>query len=130
MPERYAPLPEEPLRAGAVYGGSPALTDNGWFSRFGKKPKRGKGTKAGPPVHDDTTHIDPCGLGESARTSRRCVDRPVGGLLPQPPRGERDDRDADEAHQRACHVVAVRSGPVAERQRTCCSALQWAPEQL
>ena len=28
-------------------------SDNGWFSRFGKKPKRGKGTKAGPPVHDD-----------------------------------------------------------------------------
>ena len=28
-------------------------SDNGWFSRFGKKPKRGKPTKAGPPVHDD-----------------------------------------------------------------------------
>jgi putative transposase len=27
-------------------------SDNGWFSRFGKK-KRGKGTKTGPPVHDD-----------------------------------------------------------------------------
>ena len=26
---------------------------NGWFSRFGKKPKRGKGDKVRPPVHDD-----------------------------------------------------------------------------
>ena len=26
---------------------------NGWYSVFGKKPKRGKGTKPGPPVHDD-----------------------------------------------------------------------------
>jgi putative transposase len=31
---------------------------NGWFSRFGKKPKRGKGTKAGPPVHDDLVRRD------------------------------------------------------------------------
>ena len=26
---------------------------HGWFSRFGKKPKRGKATQVGPPVHDD-----------------------------------------------------------------------------
>jgi len=26
---------------------------NGWFSTFGKKPKRGTGKKTGPPVHDD-----------------------------------------------------------------------------
>lgn len=31
---------------------------NGWFSRFGKKPKRGKGKKAGPPVHDDLVQRD------------------------------------------------------------------------
>lgn len=28
-------------------------SDNGWFSRFGKKSKRGKSKKAGPAVHDD-----------------------------------------------------------------------------
>ena len=31
---------------------------NGWFSRFGKKPKHGKGTKAGPPVHEDLVQRD------------------------------------------------------------------------
>jgi transposase InsO family protein len=31
---------------------------NGWFSRFGKKPKRGKAGKAGPPVHDDLVERD------------------------------------------------------------------------
>ena len=33
---------------------------NGWFSRFGKKPRRGKGKgkKAGPPVHDDLVQRD------------------------------------------------------------------------
>lgn len=31
---------------------------NGWFSRFGKKPKRGNGKKAGPPVHDDLVRRD------------------------------------------------------------------------
>jgi putative transposase len=30
-----------------------SCSDNGWFSRFGQKPRRGKGTKVGPPVHDD-----------------------------------------------------------------------------
>ena len=31
---------------------------NGWFSRFGKKPKRSRGKKAGPPVHDDLVRRD------------------------------------------------------------------------
>jgi putative transposase len=31
---------------------------NGWFSTFGKKPKRGKGCKVGPPVHDDRVQRD------------------------------------------------------------------------
>lgn len=31
---------------------------NGWFSVFGKKPKRGKAKKAGPPVHDDLVKRD------------------------------------------------------------------------
>lgn len=30
----------------------------GWFSAFGKKPRRGKGTKPGPPVHDDLVQRD------------------------------------------------------------------------
>ena len=28
-------------------------SDHRWWSVFGKKPRRGKGGKAGPPVHDD-----------------------------------------------------------------------------
>ena len=32
--------------------------DHGWYSRFGKKPKRGKGGKVGPPVHDDLVQRD------------------------------------------------------------------------
>jgi putative transposase len=28
-------------------------SENGWWSAFGKKKARGKGRKAGPPVHDD-----------------------------------------------------------------------------
>ena len=31
---------------------------NGWFCRFGKKPRRGKGTRPGPPVHDDLVQRD------------------------------------------------------------------------
>ncbi len=31
---------------------------NGWFSRFGKKPRRGKGTRIGAPVHDDLVRRD------------------------------------------------------------------------
>ncbi len=31
---------------------------NGWFSAFGKKPRRGKSTKVGPPVHDDLVQRD------------------------------------------------------------------------
>ena len=32
--------------------------DNGQFSRFGKKPKRGKGASDGPSVHDDLVKRD------------------------------------------------------------------------
>lgn len=32
--------------------------DHGWYSRFGKKPRRGKGDKVGPPVHDDLVQRD------------------------------------------------------------------------
>lgn len=30
----------------------------GWFSAFSKKKRRGKGGKAGPPVHDDLVRRD------------------------------------------------------------------------
>lgn len=33
-------------------------SDNGWFSRFGKKPKRGKASQSGPPVHEDLVRRD------------------------------------------------------------------------
>ena len=51
----YRFLLDEARDAGVVMAERTAwriCSDNGWFSRFGKK-KRGKGTKAGPPVHDD-----------------------------------------------------------------------------
>ncbi|WP_412746017.1 IS3 family transposase [Krasilnikovia sp. MM14-A1004] len=31
---------------------------NGWWSSFGKRKRRGKGTKVGPPVHDDLVRRD------------------------------------------------------------------------
>lgn len=31
---------------------------NGWFSRCGNKPRRGKPTKVGPPIHDDLVERD------------------------------------------------------------------------
>lgn len=33
-------------------------SDNGWWSAFGKRKKRGKGGKVGPPVHDDLVQRD------------------------------------------------------------------------
>ena len=33
-------------------------SDNGWFSRFGKKPRRGRASQSGPPVHEDLVRRD------------------------------------------------------------------------
>ena len=33
-------------------------SDNGWWSAFGKRKRRGKGRKGGPAVHDDLMHRD------------------------------------------------------------------------
>jgi putative transposase len=33
-------------------------SDNGWFSAFGKRKRRGKGRKVGPPVHNDLVKRD------------------------------------------------------------------------
>ncbi|MDZ5447241.1 DDE-type integrase/transposase/recombinase [Micromonospora sp. 4G57] len=33
-------------------------SDNGWWSAFGKRKRRGKGGKVGPPVHDDLVKRD------------------------------------------------------------------------
>lgn len=52
----YRFLADEAADAGEVMAERTAwriCSTNGWFSRFGKKPRRGKGTKVGPPVHDD-----------------------------------------------------------------------------
>ena len=52
----YRFLVDEARDAGVVMAERTAwriCSDNGWLSRFGKKPKRGKGTRVGPPVHDD-----------------------------------------------------------------------------
>ena len=57
----YRFLADEAAEAGEVMAERTAwrtCSINGWFSRFGKKPKRGKGTKAGPPVHDDLVQRD------------------------------------------------------------------------
>ncbi len=35
-----------------------ACSGNGWWSRFGKRTRRGKGRKVGPPVHDDLVKRD------------------------------------------------------------------------
>lgn len=51
----YRFLVDEARDAGVVMAERTAwriCSENGWFSRFGKK-KRGKGGKVGPPVHDD-----------------------------------------------------------------------------
>ena len=57
----YRFLADEARDAGEVMAERTAwriCSANGWFSAFGKKPKRGKGTKAGPPVHDDLVQRD------------------------------------------------------------------------
>ena len=57
----YRFLADEAADAGEAMAARTAwriCSANGWFSRFGKKPKRGKGKKAGPPVHDDLVKRD------------------------------------------------------------------------
>ena len=57
----YRFLVDEARDAGEVMAERTAwriCSANGWFSRFGKKPRRGKGTKVGPPVHDDLVKGD------------------------------------------------------------------------
>lgn len=57
----YRFLADEAADAGEVMAERTAwriCSTNGWFSAFGKKPRRGKGTKAGPPVHDDLVQRD------------------------------------------------------------------------
>ena len=57
----YRFLADEAADAGEVMAERTAwriCSTNGWFSRFGKKPKRGKSTKAGPPVHNDLVQRD------------------------------------------------------------------------
>jgi putative transposase len=52
----YRFLADEAADAGQVMAERTAwriCSSNGWFSTSGKKPKRGTGKKAGPPVHDD-----------------------------------------------------------------------------
>ncbi len=51
----YRFLADEAADAGQVMAERTAwriCSTSGWFSTFGKKPKRGKGRKVGPPVHD------------------------------------------------------------------------------
>lgn len=57
----YRFLADEARDAGEVMAERTAwriCSTNGWFSAFGKKPKRSKSTKAGPPVHDDLVQRD------------------------------------------------------------------------
>ena len=57
----YRFLADEASDAGEVMAERTAwriCSTNGWFSTFGKKPKRGKGRKVGPPVHDDLVQRD------------------------------------------------------------------------
>ena len=57
----YRFLADEASDAGEVMAERTAwriCSTNGWFSTFGKKPKRGKGCKVGPPVHDDRVQRD------------------------------------------------------------------------
>ncbi len=57
----YRFLADEAADAGQVMAERTAwriCSTNGWFSTFGKKPKRGKGRKVGPPVHDDLVQRD------------------------------------------------------------------------
>jgi transposase InsO family protein len=57
----YRYLAEEAADAGEAMAARTAwriCSANGWFSRFGKKRKRGKGNRPGPPVHDDLVQRD------------------------------------------------------------------------
>jgi transposase InsO family protein len=57
----YRFLADEAADAGQLMATRTAwriCSTNGWFSRFGKKPTRGKGGKVGPPVHDDLVERD------------------------------------------------------------------------
>lgn len=57
----YRFLVDEAADAGQVMAERTAwriCSTNGWFSRFGKKTKPGKGSKPGPPVHDDLVRRD------------------------------------------------------------------------
>lgn len=57
----YRFLADEAADAGEVMAERTAwriCSANGWFSAFGKKPKRGQGKKAGPPVRDDLAQRD------------------------------------------------------------------------
>ena len=57
----YRFLADEAADAGRVMAERTAwriCSTNGWFSTFGKKPKRGTGKNAGPPVHDDLVQRD------------------------------------------------------------------------
>ena len=52
----YRFLADEARDAGVAMADRTAwkiCSDNGWWSSFGKKKRRGKGKKPGPPVHDD-----------------------------------------------------------------------------
>ena len=54
-------LADEAADAGEVMARRTAwriCSANGWFSAFGKKPRRAKGKKVGPPVHDDLVGRD------------------------------------------------------------------------
>lgn len=55
----YRFLVDEARDAGEAMAGRTAwriCRDNRWWSAFGKKKGRGKGTRPGPPVHDDLVH--------------------------------------------------------------------------
>lgn len=57
----YRFLADEAAAAGEVMAERTAwriCSNNGWFSAFGKKPRRGKGKRPGPPVHDDLVQRD------------------------------------------------------------------------
>jgi putative transposase len=57
----YRFLADEAAAAGQVMAARTAwriCSTSGWFSRFGKKPRWGKGKEAGPPVHDELVKQD------------------------------------------------------------------------
>jgi transposase InsO family protein len=57
----YRFLTDEARAAGQAMADRTAwriCSDNGWWSAFGKRKRRGKGRKVGPPVHDDLVKRD------------------------------------------------------------------------